>query len=539
MITSPCSHPLKRVGVLLLGVLALVAALFLGSPPATTATAQADQSTITPLPPELEAIRAERAIERYGSPEIRPPAERDTAVVSMGDSEISGEGQGPYETGTNGDDDGDGDENWCHRAKHAAIHRTGIPVDATRNLACSGAATKHLIEGSGAQQWDELNQGDHLAITARNLNVELVWVVASANDSGGIEFGPVVTDCTIRRILFLGNCWPKYTDTVQARVTVSGENLATAVTSVKQTMTDAGYAASDYQLVVMSYPSPASPDVEDNPDFPGWYGGGCLLYLKDMALGRNKVVPMFERAIRAAAEQTGVRYLDASRLFHGHEPCTQRTWVTGVKSSGGDPADGNTYRQSWHPNARGHGAFGSCMGAFYARPDLPTATCVDPGSTNDVALYDGTMSFPQLRNVASGLCVDSEGYSTRNTYDLLQWTCHGGRNQGWWLDPTRDTLHIELTHDRCADVESGLRAGHELVIYNCHGGPNQRFTLDDGLIRSTAKPGLCAAVPGTAKGARLRMVSCDPSDPRQQWRAEPKTGDTGYGYRDWIPSSAY
>jgi hypothetical protein len=79
-------------------------------------------------------------------------------------------------------------------------------------------------------------------------------------------------------------------------------------------MREAGYLDSDYQLVVMSYPSPVSPDVEDNPKFPGWYDGGCLLYLKDAAFGRNKAVPMFEEAERAAAlAAPGVRYLDNRR----------------------------------------------------------------------------------------------------------------------------------------------------------------------------------------------------------------------------------
>ena len=40
------------------------------------------------------------------------------------------------------------------------------------------------------------------------------------------------------------------------------------------------------------------PDVEDNPNFPGWYSGGCLLYLADQAFARNKAVPLFERGLR-------------------------------------------------------------------------------------------------------------------------------------------------------------------------------------------------------------------------------------------------
>jgi hypothetical protein len=124
---------------------------------------------------------------------------------------------------------------------NAAVHRTGIPVDLTINLACSGGASDNLRFGNGARQWDELNQGDNLAIKARNTRIGLIWIIDSANDAGGVEFGPSVTDCTIRRLLFLGECWPDHTDNWQARVNVSGAGLESAIRSVRQTMTEQGH----------------------------------------------------------------------------------------------------------------------------------------------------------------------------------------------------------------------------------------------------------------------------------------------------------
>ena len=55
-----------------------------------------------PLPPELEAIRAAEAIKIYGDSDDRPLAERKTGLISLGDSEISGEGVGTYDPATNG-----------------------------------------------------------------------------------------------------------------------------------------------------------------------------------------------------------------------------------------------------------------------------------------------------------------------------------------------------------------------------------------------------------------------------------------------------
>ena len=108
-----------------------------------------------PLPPELEAVRAAEATRIYGSPEERPLDQRKTGLISLGDSEISGEGVGSYESPTNGP------TNWCHRSPDAAIHRTGIAADLTFNVSCSGAYTGNIRIGGSKQYADELVQSDN------------------------------------------------------------------------------------------------------------------------------------------------------------------------------------------------------------------------------------------------------------------------------------------------------------------------------------------------------------------------------------------
>ncbi|HEV7708194.1 MAG TPA: hypothetical protein VGP16_08370, partial [Asanoa sp.] len=341
----------------ILAAAALAAGLALPSLAAAGApAAAADRPTVQPLPANLEAIRATEATALYGSPGIRPLEERSTALVTMGDSEISGEGVGNYVPGTHQDG------NWCDRSYDQAVFRTGIASDSQFNLACSGATPWNLIAG-GPAQWNELNQGDNLAIKARNTRIKLIWVVVGANGDGTIQFGPVATDCAIKRVFFQGTCYPTYTDVWTTKVDGSRAAVEDALRAIRATMTGAGYLAADYELVLQSYPSPASPDVEDNPDFPGWYSGGCLLYLADQAFARNKAVPLFERGLRQAAANTGTRYLDASRLFHGHEVCTDNTSVRGLFIEVGIWNE-NAARQSFHPNARGHGMFAECMTAF-------------------------------------------------------------------------------------------------------------------------------------------------------------------------------
>lgn len=520
---------------------ALVAAttLLLGvTLPTFGSPAQASDLPIKPLPANLESIRAGEATALYGSPEIRPMAQRKTAVITMGDSEISGEGVGNYETGTHTYGP---PENWCDRSRDQAVWRLTIAIDVRYNVACSGAAPWHLQEGNGRTQWNELNQGDNLAIKARNTRMRTIWVVAGANGSGNIEFGPVVTDCTKRRIFFQGPCYPTYTDGWVQRVEGSRQSVTAALGSIKQTMTDAGYHRSDYELVVMSYPSPASPDVEDNPNFPGWYNGGCLIYLHDLAFARNKAVPLFERGIKAAATAAGARYLDASRLFHGHEVCEAVPQLRGLYFENGAIWDENAARQSYHPNFRGHGVFAQCLSAFY-NSGWQTATCVDVASTNNATLYNGLLEFKQLRNGGTGNCVDGYGYNSRNGTAQQAYTCHGGRNQGFWYDAAQQSIHSELSHDRCLDVRGGnIASGTEVLIWDCHGGANQNWVLSGSQIKPSSNSGLCLAFDSPSSGSpRLRLASCSTST-RQQWAWETRNyaNPVGYGYNDFIGSRVY
>ena len=515
-----------------LAAVALVAGLVLPSLAAAgTPAGAADRPPVAPLPANLEAIRAAEATALYGSPAVRPLDDRRTALITMGDSEISGEGVGNYVPGTHQDG------NWCDRSYDQAVFRTGIAADTQFNVACSGATPWNLVAG-GPTQWNELNQGDNLAIKARNTKIELIWVVAGANGEGTIQFGPVATDCAIRRVFFQGACYPTYTDVWTTRVEGTRTAVEEALQSIRSTMTAAGYLASDYELVLQSYPSPASPDVEDNPDFPGWYSGGCLLYLADQAFARNKAVPLFEAGLRQAAANTGTRYLDASRLFHGHEVCTDNTSVRGLYIEVGIWNE-NAARQSFHPNARGHGMFAECMTAFYAS-GLPRATCVDPASTGHGALVSGLLEFKQLRNAATGTCVDGKGYDSRNGTAQQSYTCHGGRNQGFWYDPARQSLHSELSHDRCLSAGS-LTANAAVDIYDCTAGATQKWVFAGNQVKVAGNTGLCLAFDSPLLGTpRLRLATCG-SSARQQWSLESRdfANPVGYGHDDFIGDRVY
>ncbi|MFG2114217.1 ricin-type beta-trefoil lectin domain protein [Streptomyces sp. NPDC048718] len=458
-----------------------------------------------PLPPELEAIRAAEATKIYGSPEERPLAQRRTGLISLGDSEISGEGVGTYESPTNGPD------NWCHRSPDAAIHRTGIPADLTFNVACSGAYTGNIRVGGSKQYADELVQSDNLAVKARNTRIKMVLLVAGANDD--LQFGPVMTDCVERYLLSQGACKDKYSPGWQTRVDGLVPKVEQTVRDLRGVMHDAGYADADYKLVVMGYPSPIGPDFRDNPDFPGKLICGGMGYDADTQWARDVAVPSFERGMRKAAADTNAVFLDNSRLFHGHEVCTDNTWARGLYIDLSKPGlpDENSVRQSFHPNARGHAAFASCLTQIY-NANVREAGCADVNSSGSPVLFPLAWDdvYQPLKNAATGNCLDVDGAVSANDTAVLGWDCHGGRNQNWWYDTARATLHTGLSQDRCLDVRGGTyTAGTPLVIWNCHGGANQKFVRDGATIRPASATGLCLTQ-GAAK-EQVRLQSCNGS----------------------------
>ncbi|MEU8621843.1 ricin-type beta-trefoil lectin domain protein [Streptomyces sp. NPDC048623] len=486
------------------------AAAALGSMTAATPAGAADTSdtaaiSSVPLSPELEAIRAAEATRIYGSPEERPLAERRTGLISLGDSEISGEGVGNYDPATNTS------SNQCHRSPESAIHRTGIAADLTFNVACSGAYTGNIRIGGSKQYADELVQSDSLAIKARNTRIKMVVLVAGANDD--LQFGPVMTDCVTRWVLSQGACEPKYAPGWQARVDGLRPKVEATVGDLRTVMRDAGYADSDYKLVVMGYPSPIGPDIYDNPNFPGKLPGGCAGYDSDAKWGRNSAVPAFELGMRAAARNTGAVYLDNSRLFHGHEVCMEDTWARGLYLDLADhfPWDENTARQSFHPNDRGHGAFASCLTQIY-NSGLREASCADVNSSGTPTLFPVAWDdvYRPLKNAATGDCLDVNASNSANNTAVLGWDCHGGRNQGWWYDSTRRTLHTQLTQDRCLDVPgAAYESGKALIIWNCSGAANQKFVRDGATLRPAAATGLCLTQSAADDAIRLR--ACDGS----------------------------
>lgn len=290
---------------------------------------------------------------------------RETAVVSLGDSAISGEGAGNYEPGTRGEGG-----NWCHRSANALIHRTQL-AQRTFNLACSGADaanvsladTEHYTEGSQARRLIDL---------ARQYRVTTVVIQVGANDEPA--FADTVLACVGAWINFFGpSCSSSLSRQWPGRLAAMAPRVEVAVNDVNSAMNQAGYASGSYNLVLASYASPFTERMDSLMHGPQ----GCPIRISDARWGRTSAVPQLSEAIRGVATRTGAKFLDMSRATEGKEACSNYSgsssgeWQNRIRVDpfawwyGGLDAIGiHTAQESFHPNAAGHAQLGRCLTEF-------------------------------------------------------------------------------------------------------------------------------------------------------------------------------
>lgn len=269
-------------------------------------------------------------------------------VVSVGDSYISGEGArwagnttlraAPTDAlGPSAYEDRPGEESQpgCHRAQES-IATLQLPNVRGKNLACSGATTRsstglRFKPGLDFYRDADGNRGQALALQrfARAHEVSHVVVSIGGNDFG---FGPVVAGCALG---FLGlfaprepcSADPDVTDGFAARqARAVQEEISGALDRVATAMTRAGYADDDYQLVVLSYPSPlpTSAGIRYRRDQARYDVGGCPFFDADLDWANNVALDTINTAVsRAARAVTGpdVLRVDLSRTLDGHRLC--------------------------------------------------------------------------------------------------------------------------------------------------------------------------------------------------------------------------
>ena len=329
------------------------------------------------------------------------PTSGTTAIVSLGDSFISGEagrwnGNSLNILGTRDGTDraarctwifcsydaarvyGSTASNGCHRSDVATIKSAGVSVSEKINLACSGARSVNIWRASqGGQTFKgEAPQADQLLTVAQQKNVKLVVLTILANDVG---FADHVINCTASWILGLGSCNQAEQASIVSAMPAAQQDLRKSIDEIRAVMAAAGYSPSQWKFVIAGYasPVPARADVRYSGS-DRWWTGGCPFYDADFDWAKNVATPFIVDSMRAVAAEKGVQFLDVRDSLNGHEVCHRSSSLVG--SSGPNSVTHEWVRwvntgccqgdaqESVHPNAFGQRAIGKCVTLMYAKP---------------------------------------------------------------------------------------------------------------------------------------------------------------------------
>lgn len=329
------------------------------------------------------------------------PGSSTTAIVSMGDSFISGEagrwnGNALNIVGTrNGTDRAarctlgifcsydaarvysNTASNGCHRSDVATIKSAAISVTEKINIACSGAQTKNIWRASqgGESFKGEAPQADQLLAIAQQKNVKMVVLTVLANDVG---FADRVINCTVSWILSLGTCSASEQAALQSLMPNAQNGLRKSIDEIRAVMAAAGYSPSQWRFVIAGYssPVPRAADVRYSGS-DKWNTGGCPFYDSDFNWAKDTATPFIVDSMKQVAAEKGVQFLDVRDALNGHEVCHRSSALVG---SGGPNAvtaewvrwvntgccQGDA-QESVHPNAFGQRAIGKCLSLIYAQ----------------------------------------------------------------------------------------------------------------------------------------------------------------------------
>jgi lysophospholipase L1-like esterase len=329
----------------------------------------------------LAATTAVSAVVGVSGPAQAAPPGGPSAVAGLGDSIASGEAAGAYEPGT------DQNGNFCHRSARAYLLVAPIPgIDRRTNLACSGATTANLAL-DGTSRYGEAPQIQRLRTLAQTTRLRLVTVTIGANDVG---FADLVLDCIKAYFLLAPRCQDTWATRIPAGLAAAAPRILANLADIRTVMRGAGYADSDYQLVLMSYTSPIT---EDNRYVFTRAFEGCPFRLDDSQWARNSVVAGFTSMMGTVAAQAGARFLDMGPSLRGREVCARgithsQEWARGIQIDIDQILNGlgpNLVQQSLHPNAVGHAQFGRCLAAFTVQAGS-SARCVRQADGNLAAV---------------------------------------------------------------------------------------------------------------------------------------------------------
>jgi hypothetical protein len=353
-------------------------------------------------------------------------------VVSVGDSYISGEA-GRWAGNTNNssseidalgptayyDNAGHTAETItrCHRSQAAEIY-IGNGINGM-NLACSGAETSTYTDSSGYFKpgLDFYNSGGNQgqALMLQNFaTTHKVTMVAVSIGGNDYNFSSIATTC-VEDFLTSPSWWPTYCSQdssvtgnfSSSNVATVTSHIAQALQNVHQAMANAGYADSDYTILVQNYPSPiptSSGFRYSQSGFTRQSTGGCGFWNTDANWANNTALPTIAGSVASAVSQSGlanVQQLNLSSAFNGRRLCentvglleekglsswtnagavNQTEWINQIRTVSTIGSSPYYIQEDLHPNYWGELALRDCVRQAYNNGAVHGGSCTISGS---------------------------------------------------------------------------------------------------------------------------------------------------------------
>ncbi len=375
----------------------------------------------------LAAALALVAAGSTASPAVAAPGVGTPTVVTVGDSYISGEAgrwAGNSNAGESRHDALGADAYWdngantgeqitrCHRSEAAEAY-IGAGTQGI-NLACSGARTATFTDGDGNFKpgldfylsGSNKGQARMLQETATANNVKLVVVSIGGND---FNFGSIVQTCVSNWAT--SPTWAKNYCNDDASVTANftSSNVAAqrlkvknAILNLRTAMTNAGYSASQYSVLVQNYESPipnSSGFRYSESGYTRQNTGGCGFWNADANWANATALPTINTAVFGGAADAGLtnlRTLNVSSAFNGRRLCEntvglieerglaswasagavdQTEWVNQIRTVSTCCGSNYYIQESLHPNYWGQLALRSCVRQAYNAGTPRSGTC--------------------------------------------------------------------------------------------------------------------------------------------------------------------
>ncbi len=190
--------------------------------------------------------------------------------------------------------------------------------------------------------------------------------------------------------------------TIDAAMPAAMAGVAKSIDEIRAVLKNAGYAGSQYRIVLQSYPS-AIPRAAENryPEVGVERAGlgGCPFYDSDSDWARDSVVDQISTNLARVAAAKGVQFLDLTDMLQSRKVCsvyselatptapaspTRSEWARFVQ--GGSVVQG-ALQEVFHPNAYAQRALGTCVGLLWSR------TSGDYDCTNTPGGGTGAMSL--------------------------------------------------------------------------------------------------------------------------------------------------